>query len=109
MEEGSSRTGLGGNGADGSESNSHVFKSALGNFMYDVACKRAIRHLYDEGLSIADIAAHLSYPVSEAQIEREIATYRAEQEHIQNGGSLDGYVCELDDLGRKTYRRVKKS
>ncbi len=95
-------------GSGGFGSNSPVFKAALGNFVYDVACKRAIRHLYDEGLSVREIASNLSYPVSADVIEREIAAYREDMERVQRGEALDGYVCEVDDLGRKTYRRVKK-
>ena len=90
-------------GSDGSG------KAALGNFVYDVACKRAIRHLYDEGLGIADIASNLSYPVSEDVIRQEIAAYEDEKARLGRGESVDGYVCELDDLGRKTYRRVKRT
>ena len=94
-------------GSDGS--GSPVFKAALGNFVYDVACKRAIRHLYDEGMSVADIFTHLSYPVSEDVIRQEIAAYEDEKARLGRGESVDGYVCELDDLGRKTYRRVKRT
>ena len=86
-----------------------VFKAALGNFMYDVACRRAIRHLYDEGLTVGEIAPRLSYPVSEDVIAREIRTYDEEKERVKNGESLEGYVCEIDEYGRKSYRRIKKS
>ena len=109
---GSGGLGLNGGGSKGNVSGgsgSPVFKNALGNFVYDVVCKRAIRHLYDEGLSVADISTHLSYPVSDDVIRQEIAAYEDEKARLDRGESVDGYVCELDDLGRKTYRRVKRT
>ena len=55
-----------------------IFNRALHNFTFDVAARGGIRHLYNLGLSAAEIQKELSYPLPIERIEKEIAEYEKE-------------------------------
>ena len=44
-----------------------------------MAARGAIRHLYDSGYSIKEIADRLTYPLPVSRIEKEIADYEKEK------------------------------
>ncbi len=82
------------------------FKEALSNFTSEVAYAGAVRHLYDLGYSVEEIRKNLSYPASCEQIRRVIADY----EEKKNNPEKDyDFVQDVDEYGRKSYRKVKKA
>ncbi len=56
-----------------------AFNKALSGMIFETACRRAIRHLYDSGYKAGDIEKRLSYPVSLSVIEAEIEAYESEK------------------------------
>lgn len=55
------------------------FREALASFTADMAYVRAVKHLYDNGLTPKEIKKNLLYPVSLEKIERVIQQYEAEK------------------------------
>lgn len=90
------------------------FKKALADFAFDAAAGDAIRHLADLGLSVAQIATKLNYPVKEEKIgkvvwEHFLKKRRILREEPGSGKSSEEYtyVTNYDAYGRKSFRRVK--
>ena len=48
------------------------FKNALENFAFDAASGRAIRHLYDVGMTAEEMEKELDFPVPLERIKKEI-------------------------------------
>lgn len=59
------------------------FRDALASFAADTAYVRAVKHLYDNGLTPKEIKKNLLYPVSIEKIERVIQEYEAEKNLIK--------------------------
>lgn len=85
---------------------------ALHNFTMDVACRDAIVHLTDRGLSADEIKNQLTYPAPPAYIEK-IRNERIEE--IRQLSMPEGeaepvyeFIEERDSYGRKSFRRVPK-
>lgn len=55
------------------------FREALASFAADAAYVRAVKHLYDNGLTSKEIQKNLLYPVSIEKIEKVIHQYEAEK------------------------------
>ncbi len=84
------------------ENNGDEFNRALSRMAYETTGKRAIRHLFDSGLSPEEIEAALTYPRPLSVIEKEIEEYKKEKER---GESKAEYVLEQDAYGRISYIR----
>ena len=88
------------------------FLEALHNFTMDVACRDAIVHLTDKGLSVNEIRETLTYPATEEYITK-IRNERLEElRHIssptENDEPLYEIIEEHDAYGRKSFRKVPK-
>lgn len=90
------------------------FKKALADFAFDAAAGDAIRHLADLGLSVAQIAEKLNYPVKEEKIgkvvwEHFLKNGRILREEPGNGKLSEEYtyVTTYDAYGKKSFQRVK--
>lgn len=59
------------------------FREALAAFAADTAYVRAVKHLYDNGLTPEEIKKNLLYPVSIEKIEKVIQQYEAEKNSIK--------------------------
>ena len=80
------------------------FKSALENFAFDAACGRAIRHLYDIGMTAEEIEKRLDFPTPLSRIQSEIAAYEEQKE--ANGGISYRYERVYGKYGRTYLKRV---
>lgn len=80
------------------------FKSALHNFVADVAYVKSIRHLYDLGYDIKKIQSNMSYPVSRDTIEKVIADYEKEKRSPERNFEI---VETTDRLGNRTFIKVR--
>ena len=83
---------------------SREFNDALSNFSFDVAAKKAIRHLYDEGFLAEDIQKELLYPVPIKRIEREIEKYIDEKKRADADYE---FVKEYDSYGHASFIKKK--
>lgn len=90
------------------------FKKALADFAFDAAAGDAIRHLADLGLTVAQIAEKLNYPVKQEKIgkivwEHFLKNGRIRKEEPGSGAATEEYtyVTSYDACGRKSFRRVK--
>ncbi|MDE7326627.1 MAG: hypothetical protein K2N63_10170 [Lachnospiraceae bacterium] len=90
------------------------FKKALAEFAFDAAAGDAIRHLADLGMTVAQIAAKLDYPVKEEKIgktvwEHFLKSGRIRREEPGNGVATEEYtyVTEYNAYGKKSFRKVK--
>jgi len=90
------------------------FKKALADFAFDAAAGDAIRHLADLGLTVAQIAEKLNYPVKQEKIGRIVWEHFLKSGRIRKeepGGGVATeeytYVTSYDAYGRKSFRRVK--
>ena len=81
-------------------------KEALSSFVFDVAGRKAIRHLYDTGFSAEMIKERLDYPVSLSRIEMEIELY--EKEKQRDDGEEYIYEKVYGKYGRTYFKKVKK-
>ena len=70
-----------------------------------MAARGAIRHLYDSGYSIKEIADRLTYPLPVSRIEKEIADYEKEK---SSPDAEYEYIRTTDAYGRSSYKRVRK-
>ncbi len=59
------------------------FMEALASFAADTAYVRAVKHLYDNGLTPKEIKKNLLYPVSIEKIEKVIQQYEAEKSIVK--------------------------
>lgn len=91
------------------------FNKALGNFIYDNASGGAIRHLFDLGYTIDEIAHRLDYPTPKPKIQEIV------WEHMLNTGIISfddpkskerseriSYVEEYGKYGTKHFKRVSE-
>lgn len=62
------------------------FKEALASFAADAAYVRAVKHLYDNGLTAEEIKKNLLYPVSIEKIEKVIKEYEREKNERRDKG-----------------------
>lgn len=83
------------------------FLEALHNLTMDVACKDAIIHLTDRGLSVEEIKNQLTYPATEEYIEK-IRTCRLEEKSRASSEPVYEFIEERDSFGRKSFRKVEK-
>ena len=90
------------------------FKKALAGLAFDTAGGDAIRHLADIGLTVAQIAEKLDYPVKKEKIGKIVWEHFLKRGHIRTeepgsgvGSEEYTYVTEYDAYGRKSFRRVK--
>ncbi len=90
------------------------FKKALAGLAFDTAAGDAIRHLADIGLTVAQIAEKLDYPVKKEKIGKIVWEHFLKRGHIRTeepgsgvGSEEYTYVTEYDAYGRKSFRRVK--
>ena len=90
------------------------FKKALAGLAFDTAAGDAIRHLADIGLTVAQIAEKLDYPVNKEKIGKIVWEHFLKRGHIRTeepgsgvGSEEYTYVTEYDAYGRKSFRRVK--
>ena len=70
-----------------------------------MAARGAIRHLYDSGYSIKEIADRLTYPLPVSRIEKEISDYEKEK---SSPDAEYAYIRTTDAYGRSSYKRVRK-
>ena len=89
------------------------FDKALGDFVRDVAYGDAIRHLTEKGYTPLNIKEQLGYPVSVQIIGEIMLKYLFETGKVLTDKPSDKtvltdekYVCDVDRLGRKSFRRV---
>lgn len=80
------------------------FKQALESFAFDAACGRAIRHLYDIGMTAEEIEKRLDFPAPLSRVQSEIAAYEKEKE--ENGGRRYRYERVYGKYGRSYLKRV---
>ncbi|MBR6256282.1 MAG: hypothetical protein IKR23_02795 [Lachnospiraceae bacterium] len=83
----------------------NVFNNALSNMSFEMAARGAIRHLYDSGYSIKEIADRLTYPLPVSRIEKEISDYEKEK---SSPDAEYEYIRTTDAYGRSSYKRVRK-
>ena len=90
------------------------FKKALAGLAFDTAAGDAIRHLADIGLTVAQIAEKLDYPVKKEKIGKIVWEHFLKRGHIRTeepgsgvGSEEYTYVTEYDEKRRKSFRRVK--
>lgn len=72
---------------------------------FEMAARGAIRHLYDSGYSIKEIADRLTYPLPVSRIEKEISDYEKEK---SSPDAEYEYIRTTDAYGRSSYKRVRK-
>lgn len=91
------------------------FNKALGNFIYDNASGGAIRHLFDLGFTVDEIAARLDYPTRVNKI-REIVwdhmlitgVVSLEDPALKDRSEKISYVEEYTKYGIKHFKRVSE-
>lgn len=81
------------------------FKQALSSMVTNAAYGDAVRHMHDIGMSVEEIHKRLDYPVSIEKIEAVISDYEKKKE---SGGSEYQFIEQQDELGRRSFIRVKK-
>jgi len=94
------------------EENSY-FQDALAHFAREAASGGAIRHLADMGYTVKQIRDKLDFPISYAQVQREVWEYFVKEgviltEEPGSGKSVrkTRYVREYDRYGKVTFRQV---
>lgn len=65
----------------------------------------AIRHLYDDGMSVEEIYKNLDYPASIETIEAVIHEYEAKK---KSADTEYEYVQHQDKYGRSSFIKVKR-
>ena len=90
---------------------SKYFNEALHNFTSDYAYRSQVRHLYNLGLSTAQIKAKLDFPVPYETVKGYLWDYLLSskqvvfsREDIIPDYSAPKYVLEYDSYGRKSFR-----
>ncbi|MCR5012415.1 MAG: hypothetical protein K6A72_08740 [Lachnospiraceae bacterium] len=93
-----------------------AFNKALDNFTFDMAGRGAVRHLFNLGMSAAEIHDELLYPVPAEKIREEIWAYLLENGVILLDEPDEDhktvryeFVKETNEYGRVSFRRVEKS
>lgn len=93
-----------------------AFNKALDNFTFDMAGRGAVRHLFNLGMSAAEIHDELLYPVPAEKIREEIWAYLLEAGVILLDEPDEDhktvryeFVKETNEYGRVSFRRVEKS
>lgn len=81
------------------------FNEALASMTAGLAYVDAVKHMYNEGYSVAEIQKNLTYSVSVEKIEKVIAEC---EEAMKKQGSDYEYVQTVNEYGRKSFVRVKK-
>lgn len=81
------------------------FQEALASMVAKAAYVDSVRHMYDSGYSVEDIHKNIGYPVSVEKIEKVIEDYEAEK---ASPDSEYEFVQKTDELGRRSFIRVKK-
>lgn len=81
------------------------FQQALSSMAANAAYGDAIRHLYDCGLSVAEIHKNLDFPASIETIESVIHDYEIKKASKEADYE---YIQQEDSLGRRSFIRVKK-
>lgn len=88
------------------------FLEALHNFTMDVACRDAINHLTDKGMTVDEISEQLTYPASKEFIEKVRNERLSENRRLNSPSEGDEPVYEIveeyDSYGRKSFRKVPK-
>ena len=89
------------------------FDEALGDFVRDIAYGDAIRHLTNIGYTPSQVKDHLGYPVSCDIIGNLMFKCLCDNRLIllnqpdnSEYVSKESFVCDVDSLGRKSYRKV---
>ena len=102
--------------SDSTKNNNKAFNKALDNFAFDMAGRGAVRHLFDIGMSVAEIHDELLYPVPKEKIREEIWAYLLEngvvllEEPGEKRRNVQyEFVKETNEYGRVSFRRVEKS
>ena len=90
-----------------------AFQRALSDFMYDFASGDAIRHLADQGYTVSEIAAKLSFPTPKDRIADVVWKHYLDKgvillEEPESGQTLKRvrYVTEQGAYGRVSMRQV---
>ncbi len=93
-----------------------AFNKALDNFTFNMAGRGAVRHLFNLGMSAAEIHDELLYPVPAEKIREEIWAYLLENGVILLDEPDEDhktvryeFVKETNEYGRVSFRRVEKS
>ena len=93
-----------------------AFNKALDNFTFDMAGRGAVRHLFNLGMSAAEIHDELLYPVPAEKIREDIWAYLLETGVILLDEPDEDhktvryeFVKETNEYGRVSFRRVEKS
>lgn len=85
--------------------NNKYFHQVLSTMVTNAAYADAVRHLYDNGLSIDEIKNELDYPVSTEKIEAVISDYEKKKQSHDNDYE---YIQHQDEYGRRSFIKVKK-
>jgi hypothetical protein len=93
-----------------------AFNKALDNFTFDMAGRGAVRHLFNLGMSAAEIHDELLYPVPAENIREEIWAYLLgtgvillDEPDEDHKTVRYEFVKETNEYGRVSFRRVEKS
>ncbi|MBQ9870620.1 MAG: hypothetical protein IJM27_01695 [Eubacterium sp.] len=88
------------------------FDKALADFVNDVASGDAIRHLADQGMTVREIAEHLSFPAQKQRIAQTVWKHFVDTGRIrlhppeEGKGRKVSYVRDEGAYGRSSFRRV---
>lgn len=99
---------------DGQNGENQVFRQALSDFAFDVACGGAIRHLAHLGYTAKEIHERLSFPISYERVRQAYTRYLLDERILlrKKPGEYKQpaytYVQEEGKYGKKSFRRVEK-
>lgn len=88
------------------------FEKALADFVNDMASGDAIRHLADRGMTVSEIAEHLSFPTEKSRIAKVVWKHYIDTGKIRltppedGGGRRVSYIKEEGPYGRVSFRQV---
>ena len=91
------------------------FDRALADFVNDMASGDAVRHLADNGMTVSEIAARLSFPTEKKRVAEMVWKHflntgkirlEAPEEDRGNRGKRISYVREEGPYGKVSFRRV---
>ena len=89
-----------------------LFDKALADFVNDMASGDAIRHMADRGMTVCEIAEHLSFPTEKSRIAKTVWKHYIDTGKIRltppesGRGRKVSYVKEEGPYGRVSFRQV---